>query len=64
VAISAVKPGSRAARAGLESGDMLIGIGNQRIVSLRMLQGLAGVRPRQLVLVVADDEGSRYVLIP
>jgi hypothetical protein len=43
---------------------MLIGIGNQRIVSLRMLQGLAGVRPRQLVLVVADDEGSRYVLIP
>jgi hypothetical protein len=29
-----------------------------------MLQGLAGVRPRQLVLVVADDEGSRYVLIP
>jgi serine protease Do/serine protease DegQ len=64
VAISAVQPGSRAARAGLEAGDMLIGVGNQRIVSLRMLRGLAGVRLRQLVLVVADDDGSRYVVIP
>jgi Do/DeqQ family serine protease len=63
VAISAVQPGSRAARAGLEAGDMLIGVGNQRIVSLRMLQGLAGVRLRQLVLVVADADGSHYVLI-
>ncbi|KRA30373.1 heat-shock protein [Rhodanobacter sp. Root627] len=63
VAISAVQPGSRAARAGLASGDMLIGIGNQRIVSLRMLRGLAGVHLRQLVLVVADADGSHYVLI-
>jgi serine protease Do/serine protease DegQ len=64
VAISTVQPGSRAARAGLASGDMLIGIGNQRIVSLRMLRGLAGVHLRQLVLVVAVDDGSRYVVIP
>jgi len=63
VAISAVQPGSRADRAGLQAGDVLIGIGNQRIVSLRMLRGLAGVRPRQLVLVVADADGSRYVLV-
>lgn len=63
VAISAVQPGSRAARAGLQADDVLIGVGNQRIVSLRMLHGLAGVQPRQLVLVVADADGSRYVLI-
>ncbi len=63
VAISAVQPGSRAARAGLSSDDMLIGVGNQRITSLGMLGGLAGVHPRQLVLVVADADGSRYVVV-
>jgi Do/DeqQ family serine protease len=63
VAISEVQPGSRAARAGLSTDDMLIGVGNQRITSLRMLGGLAGVHPRQLVLVVADDDGSRYVVV-
>jgi len=63
VAISAVQPGSRAARAGLTTDDVLIGVGNQRITSLRMLRGLAGVKPRQLVLVVADEDGSRYVMV-
>jgi Do/DeqQ family serine protease len=63
VAISAVQPGSRAARAGLTTDDVLIGIGNQRITSLRMLSGLAGVKPRQLVLVVADADGTRYVMV-
>ena len=63
VAVSAVQPGSRAARAGLSSDDVVIGVGNQRITSLRMLRGLAGVKPRQLVLVVADDDGTRYVVV-
>ncbi|MEO8809962.1 MAG: Do family serine endopeptidase [Rhodanobacter sp.] len=62
-AISSVLPGSKAAGAGLSPGDVVIGIGNQRITSLRMLRGLAGVRLRQLVLVVANAEGSHYVLI-
>jgi hypothetical protein len=30
---------------------------------LRTLRGLAGVRPPQLVLVVADGKDVRYVLI-
>jgi hypothetical protein len=38
-------------------------VGSQRIPSLRTLRGLAGVHPRQLVLVVADGDGVRYVLI-
>ena len=62
-AISAVQPGSRAARAGLSRGEVVIGVGNQRITSLRMLRGLAQVHLRQLVLVVADADGSHYVLI-
>jgi S1-C subfamily serine protease len=62
-AISAVQPGSRAARAGLSTGDVVIGVGNQRITSLHMLRGLAGVKPRQLVLVVADNDGARYVVV-
>ena len=64
VAVSAVHPGSPAASAGLSANDVLIGIGNQRITSLRMLRGLAGTHLRQLVLVVADAEGNtRYVLL-
>ncbi len=63
VAIGAVQPGSGAARAGLTTDDVVIGVGNQRITSLRMLRGLAGVKPRQLVLVVADTDGTRYVVV-
>lgn len=64
VGVSEVQAGSRAAQAGLTANDVLIGIGNQRITSLRMLRGLAGTHLRQLALVVADAEGNtRYVLL-
>jgi len=63
VAVSAVQAGSRAARAGLTTDDVVIGVGDQRITSLSMLRRLAGVQPRQLVLVVADADGARYVVI-
>ena len=63
VAFSAVQPGSSAARAGLTAGDVLIGVGNQRISSLSVLRGLAGVHPSQLVLVVADADGTHYVVV-
>lgn len=63
IAAASVNPGSRAAQAGLSTGDVIVGIGNRRIAGLRDLQGLATSRPRQLVLLVATDDGLNYVLI-
>jgi serine protease DegQ len=63
VVASTVNPNSRAAQAGLSSGDVIVGVGNRRITSLRDLQGLAAARPRQLVLLVATDEGLNYVVV-
>ncbi|WP_114240576.1 Do family serine endopeptidase [Dyella sp. C9] len=63
VGVSAVRPGSRAAQAGLQTSDIVIGVGNLRVPDLRTLQRLAGVNPRQLVLVVSNDDGVRYVEI-
>jgi len=63
VVASNVSPNSRAAQAGLSSGDVIVGVGNRRITSLRDLQGLAAARPRQLVLLVATDDGLNYVVI-
>ncbi len=63
-AVNSVQPGSRAARAGLTTDDIVVGIGNQRIPSVSVLRGLANVRLRQLVLIVAHADGSnRYVVI-
>jgi Do/DeqQ family serine protease len=63
VTVQAVKPDSRAAQAGLSPGDVVVGVGNRRITSLRDLQMLAGARPRQLVLLVATDQGLNYVVV-
>lgn len=61
VAVSAVRAGSRAAQAGLQPDDIVIGVGNLRVPDMRTLQKLSGVNPRQLVLVVSGDDGVRYV---
>ncbi|MFC3652289.1 DegQ family serine endoprotease [Dyella humi] len=63
VAVATVNPSSRAAQAGLSAGEVIVGIGNRRITSLRDLQGLVAMRPRQLVLLVATDEGLNYVVV-
>ncbi|WP_243049889.1 Do family serine endopeptidase [Dyella sp. RRB7] len=61
VGVGTVRAGSRAAQAGLQANDIVIGVGNLRVPDLRTLQRLAGVNPRQLVLVVSGEDGMRYV---
>lgn len=61
VGVGSVRSGSRAAQAGLQANDIVIGVGNLRVPDMRTLQRLAGVNPRQLVLVVSGDDGVRYV---
>ena len=61
VGVGAVRAGSRAAQAGLQADDIVIGVGNLRVPDMHTLQRLAGVNPRQLVLVVSGDDGVRYV---
>ncbi|BDU19963.1 Do family serine endopeptidase [Dyella sp. GSA-30] len=63
VQIASVAKGSRAEQSGLKQGDILLGIGNLRVTSLNTMQRLAGVNPRQLLLVVSGDEGTRYVQV-
>jgi hypothetical protein len=46
---------------GLEEGDIVIGVNNRRVTSLRELRGLVAMQLRQLVLVVESDDGVRYV---
>lgn len=63
ITVASVNPGSRAAQAGLSTGDVIVGVGNRRITNLRDLQGLAAAKPRQLVLLVATDQGLNYVVV-
>ena len=63
VQISTVAKGSRAEQSGLKQGDILLGIGSLRVTSLGTMQRLAGVNPRQLMLVVSGDAGTRYVQV-
>ena len=61
VAVTTVQRGSRADRLGLGEGDIVIGVNNRRVTSLRDLRGLVAMQPQQLVLVVQNDEGVQYV---
>ena len=63
VQVAAVAKGSRADQGGLKQGDILLGIGNLRVTGLNTMQRLAGANPRQLLLVVSGDEGTRYVQV-
>jgi Do/DeqQ family serine protease len=64
VAVASVSADSDAAQAGLEAGDLVVGVGHYRVTSVRDIQRLAGVRPRTLVLVVASHGELQYVQIP
>ena len=64
VAVASVRADSDAAQAGLSSGDIVVGVGNYRVTSVRDMQRLAGLQPRVLVLVVASHGSLHYVQIP
>ena len=63
VLVGSVAKGSRAEQGGLKQGDILLGIGNLRVTGLNTMQRLAGANPRQLLLVVSGDAGTRYVQV-
>jgi S1-C subfamily serine protease len=64
VAVVSVRAGSDAAQAGLATGDIVVGVGNYRVTSVRDMQRLAGMQPRVLTLVVASHGNLHYVQIP
>ncbi|WP_237711833.1 hypothetical protein [Rhodanobacter sp. 115] len=59
-----MRAGSDAAQAGLATGDIVVGVGNYRVTSVRDMQRLAGMQPRVLTLVVASHGNLHYVQIP
>ena len=64
VAVASVRGNSDAAQAGLAAGDIVVGVGDYRVASVRDMQRLAGMQPRVLVLVVASHGSLHYVQIP
>ena len=55
VNVSQVAPGSRAARDGLASGDVLVGVNNVATPNLAQLRRVLALHPRVLVLAVFRD---------
>lgn len=62
VALTGVKRGSAAAGAGLRDGDVVIGIGQRRIVGVKSLP-IAGAGGRQLLLTVVRDGAVYYAVL-
>ncbi len=62
--VSAVRPGSRAAASGLQTGDVILAVNRQRIASLKQMQRLLGsYRPQRMVLTVVHGNRLRFVLM-
>ncbi|SKB71941.1 Do family serine endopeptidase [Luteibacter sp. 22Crub2.1] len=62
VALTGVKPGSAADRAGLKDGDIVVGIGQRKIVSVKGLP--VGVPiPGQLMLTLVRDNAIYYAVL-
>ncbi|MET0255145.1 MAG: PDZ domain-containing protein, partial [Luteibacter sp.] len=64
VALSGIKRGSAADRAGLRDGDIVIGVGQRRIASVKGLPlGGALARAGQLLLTVVRDDNVYYAVL-
>ncbi len=63
VALSGVRRGSAAAAAGLQDGDIVIGIAQQRIAGVKSLPTTGSLGGRQLLLTVVRDDAVYYVVL-
>ncbi|MCE5233659.1 MAG: Do family serine endopeptidase [Mizugakiibacter sp.] len=64
VQITALGAGSRAAAAGLQQGDVVVGLNQRQLTDLRALRGALAQRPRQLMLAVVRGDQLLYLLVP
>ncbi|MES1925771.1 DegQ family serine endoprotease [Salinisphaera sp. T31B1] len=63
IAVTDIQPGSPAARAGLQPGDVITSINRQPITDVSQLSELAGPDTKQLLLHVRRGRGALFLLI-
>ncbi|WP_285406802.1 Do family serine endopeptidase [Luteibacter sp. ME-Dv--P-043b] len=63
VALSGIKRGSAAERAGLRDGDIVIGIGQRKVASVKGLPVGTALAGRQLLLTVVRGEAVYYAML-
>jgi serine protease DegQ len=63
VALSGVKRGSAAAGAGLQDGDIVVGIAQQRVAGVKSLPMTGSLGGRQLLLTVVRDNAVYYAVL-
>ncbi len=63
VALSGVRRGSAAASAGLQDGDIVIGIAQRRVAGVKSLPTTGSLGGRQLLLTVVRDDAVYYAVL-
>jgi len=63
VALSGIRPGSAAADAGLQDGDIVVAIGQRRITGVKGLPTTGSLGGRQLLLTVVRDDAVYYAVL-
>ncbi len=63
VAVLAIAPGSPAARAGLQPGDIIASANRKEVTSLKDLKEIAGPDTKQLLLHIRRGRGALFLLI-
>jgi Do/DeqQ family serine protease len=63
VAITSVKKGSPAGEAGLQAGDIVVGVGQRRVTNVKALRVFGGGQARQLLLTVVRNNSVYYVVL-